>query len=509
MSEAEIDALKRGGHDFRKLHAAFAAASKHRGQPTVILAKTKKGYGMGGAGESRMTAHQAKKLDQDALRAFRDRFALPLDDDDLAALRFLDLLEGAAEAGQRRRRNADAGIGDGEADGGALARERDGDAAARRGELQRIGDEVEHDLADRARIGIGLRQARLDIERQRDARLLGLEGDDVEGGSGRLAEIDRLAAQGLLAGLHLREVEHVVHEREQVLPALVDEGRVLHIAGMGGAEGLARDHLGEAQHRIQGRALLVRDTREEAGLGGARCLRCLARIGERELGRLAGRDVARDRDDLADPALLAAFAALDHPDGAHPHLDPERGAARCAQAAFDGRVLVAVAGLQERQLHAHAILRLHEACGRLPLERARCLEEKARGRGRGIEDAPIAAMAGDAVSRVVAEEAIEGALALDRIGKRRQPLLEPQGDDHEQSEAPDHERGGEEPAREVAVGAGLPHARRQNDARQGCRPRRDKGPRQADRDCRKRPAAPGRETHAHGPENPPGFLTDV
>jgi len=89
MSEAEIDALKRGGHDFRKLHAAFAAASKHRGQPTVILAKTKKGYGMGGAGESRMTAHQAKKLDQDALRAFRDRFALPLDDDDLAALRFL------------------------------------------------------------------------------------------------------------------------------------------------------------------------------------------------------------------------------------------------------------------------------------------------------------------------------------------------------------------------------------------------------------------------------------
>jgi pyruvate dehydrogenase E1 component len=89
MSEAEIDALKRGGHDFRKLHAAFATASKHRGQPTVILAKTKKGYGMGGAGESRMTAHQAKKLDQDALRAFRDRFALPLDDDDLAALRFL------------------------------------------------------------------------------------------------------------------------------------------------------------------------------------------------------------------------------------------------------------------------------------------------------------------------------------------------------------------------------------------------------------------------------------
>ncbi|MFX8624387.1 pyruvate dehydrogenase (acetyl-transferring), homodimeric type, partial [Acinetobacter baumannii] len=76
MSEAEIDALNRGGHDFRKLHAAFAAARAHRGQPTVILAKTKKGYGMGGAGESRMTAHQTKKLDLDALKAFRERFRL-------------------------------------------------------------------------------------------------------------------------------------------------------------------------------------------------------------------------------------------------------------------------------------------------------------------------------------------------------------------------------------------------------------------------------------------------
>jgi pyruvate dehydrogenase E1 component len=88
MSEAEIDSLKRGGHDFRKLHAAFAAALAHQGRPTVILAKTKKGFGMGGAGESRMTAHQAKKLDIEALRAFRDRFALPLTDDDVAQLRF-------------------------------------------------------------------------------------------------------------------------------------------------------------------------------------------------------------------------------------------------------------------------------------------------------------------------------------------------------------------------------------------------------------------------------------
>ena len=88
MTDGEIDALKRGGHDLRKLYAAFAAARSHRGQPTVILAKTKKGYGMGGVGESRMTAHQAKKLDVAALQAFRDRFQLPLSDDDVAALRF-------------------------------------------------------------------------------------------------------------------------------------------------------------------------------------------------------------------------------------------------------------------------------------------------------------------------------------------------------------------------------------------------------------------------------------
>jgi pyruvate dehydrogenase E1 component len=89
MSHQEIDALKRGGHDFRKLYAAFAAARAHCGQPTVILAKTKKGYGMGRACESRMIAHQEKKLDVTALREFRDRFRLPLTDEDVAELRFV------------------------------------------------------------------------------------------------------------------------------------------------------------------------------------------------------------------------------------------------------------------------------------------------------------------------------------------------------------------------------------------------------------------------------------
>ncbi|MBD5606320.1 MAG: pyruvate dehydrogenase (acetyl-transferring), homodimeric type, partial [Candidatus Eremiobacteraeota bacterium] len=87
MTPAEIDRLRRGGHDFRKLYAAFAAAKAHRGQPTVILAKTKKGFGVSSA-ESRMPAHQEKKLDLDALRRVRDRFDLPLDDADLAEMRF-------------------------------------------------------------------------------------------------------------------------------------------------------------------------------------------------------------------------------------------------------------------------------------------------------------------------------------------------------------------------------------------------------------------------------------
>ena len=88
MSDADINALKRGGHDFRKLYAGFSAAKAHKGRPSIILVKTKKGYGMGDAGESRMTSHQSKKLDIDALKAFRDRFALPLSDQAVAQLQF-------------------------------------------------------------------------------------------------------------------------------------------------------------------------------------------------------------------------------------------------------------------------------------------------------------------------------------------------------------------------------------------------------------------------------------
>jgi len=104
MSHAQIDALKRGGHDFRKLYAAFAAAKGHRGQPTVILAKTKKGYGIGSAGESRMTAHQEKKLELGALQEFRNRFDLPLTDQDLESLQFYRPAEHSPEMMYLRER---------------------------------------------------------------------------------------------------------------------------------------------------------------------------------------------------------------------------------------------------------------------------------------------------------------------------------------------------------------------------------------------------------------------
>jgi pyruvate dehydrogenase E1 component len=88
MSDDDIDRLRRGGHDPVKIYAAYHTAVHHRGQPTVILAQTKKGYGMGHWGQGKMTTHQQKKLDVEALRAFRDRFSLPLSDDDIEQVRF-------------------------------------------------------------------------------------------------------------------------------------------------------------------------------------------------------------------------------------------------------------------------------------------------------------------------------------------------------------------------------------------------------------------------------------
>jgi pyruvate dehydrogenase E1 component len=83
LSDEQVWRLNRGGHDHRKIYAAYDAATKHTGQPTVILAKTVKGFGLGEAGEGQNIAHQQKKMDIDALRAFRDRFNIPIEDKDL------------------------------------------------------------------------------------------------------------------------------------------------------------------------------------------------------------------------------------------------------------------------------------------------------------------------------------------------------------------------------------------------------------------------------------------
>ncbi len=83
MSDDEIWRLNRGGHDPRKVYAAYHAAVRHQGQPTIILAKTVKGFGMGTAGEGQNVAHQQKKLDVDALKEFRDRFNIPVLDKDI------------------------------------------------------------------------------------------------------------------------------------------------------------------------------------------------------------------------------------------------------------------------------------------------------------------------------------------------------------------------------------------------------------------------------------------
>jgi len=88
LSDEQIDTLTRGGHDPVKIYAAFHAAVSHTGQPTVILAQTKKGYGLGRWAEGRMSAHQQKKLGVEALRSFRDRFELPLSDEEVDAARF-------------------------------------------------------------------------------------------------------------------------------------------------------------------------------------------------------------------------------------------------------------------------------------------------------------------------------------------------------------------------------------------------------------------------------------
>jgi pyruvate dehydrogenase E1 component len=103
-TDDQIWSLTRGGHDPRKVYAAYAAAVAHKDQPTVILAKTIKGYGMGAAGEGQMIAHQQKKMGLDALRSFRDRFKVPLKDDALETLPFLRFADDSPELAYLKER---------------------------------------------------------------------------------------------------------------------------------------------------------------------------------------------------------------------------------------------------------------------------------------------------------------------------------------------------------------------------------------------------------------------
>ena len=104
LSDDEIWALRRGGHDPEKVYAAYAAAVKHTGQPTVILAKTVKGYGMGEAGEGQNITHQQKKMGLEALRKFRDRFSIPVSDAQIEEIPFLKLDDKERRYLEERRR---------------------------------------------------------------------------------------------------------------------------------------------------------------------------------------------------------------------------------------------------------------------------------------------------------------------------------------------------------------------------------------------------------------------
>ena len=84
LTDEQINKLLRGGHDVRKMYAAYRAAMDHKGQPTVVLAKTVKGYGLGEAGEGKNISHQQKKMNEKELREFRGRFNIPVEDDVIA-----------------------------------------------------------------------------------------------------------------------------------------------------------------------------------------------------------------------------------------------------------------------------------------------------------------------------------------------------------------------------------------------------------------------------------------
>ncbi|MDD2668354.1 pyruvate dehydrogenase (acetyl-transferring), homodimeric type [Zoogloea sp.] len=108
-TDDEVWKLNRGGHDLFKIFTAYKAASDHKGAPTLILAKTIKGFGMGQSGEAMNISHQQKKLDIESIKRFRDRFDLPVPDDQLAELPYLKFPEDSAEYKYMRERRMELG----------------------------------------------------------------------------------------------------------------------------------------------------------------------------------------------------------------------------------------------------------------------------------------------------------------------------------------------------------------------------------------------------------------
>ncbi|MGB1327604.1 MAG: pyruvate dehydrogenase (acetyl-transferring), homodimeric type, partial [Porticoccaceae bacterium] len=109
MTDDQIMALNRGGHDPYKVYAAYAEASASKGKPTVILAQTVKGYGLGDAGEAANDTHSVKKLDMDSLRKFRDRFGIPIPDDQLETVPYYKPAEDSPELAYMKSRRQELG----------------------------------------------------------------------------------------------------------------------------------------------------------------------------------------------------------------------------------------------------------------------------------------------------------------------------------------------------------------------------------------------------------------
>ncbi|MFA6050987.1 MAG: pyruvate dehydrogenase (acetyl-transferring), homodimeric type [Methylobacter sp.] len=108
-SDRDIWELNRGGHDSAKIFAAFHAAVNHQGQPTVILAKTIKGYGMGESGQAQNITHQQKKMSTSSLSSFRDRYGLPVTDEELHDLPYISFPEGSKELEYMKQRRTELG----------------------------------------------------------------------------------------------------------------------------------------------------------------------------------------------------------------------------------------------------------------------------------------------------------------------------------------------------------------------------------------------------------------